>query len=72
MRQTMLAVGVAFAIAGTGRAADPAPSAKTGLAVGTAAPAFALKDQAGTERTLKELLADDKKAALVFFRSASW
>ena len=72
MRQTLMIVGAALALAGPGRAADPAPPAKTGLAVGTAAPAFALNDQTGTAQTLKVLLKDDKKVALVFFRSASW
>jgi hypothetical protein len=33
------------------RAADPAPE-KTGLAVGTKAPSFTLKDQSGKERSL--------------------
>jgi peroxiredoxin len=44
---------------------------KTGLKVGTKAPAFTLKDQNGKERSLKEF---HKKGtlALVFFRSAEW
>ena len=52
-------------------AADP-PPAKTGLAVGAAAPAFALKDQTGTERTLAALLAEREFTAIVFHRSANW
>jgi len=47
------------------------PEAKTGLRVGTKAPAFALKDQNGKERTLDEFLKKGK-VALVFYRSASW
>jgi hypothetical protein len=53
------------------RAADPAPADKTGLKVGTKAPAFALKDQAGKERTL-DAFRQKGKVALVFYRSASW
>ena len=51
--------------------ADDAPDAKTGLKVGTKAPAFTLKDQNGKERSLDEFV---KKGtvALVFYRSASW
>lgn len=52
-------------------AADPAPDEKTGLKVGEKAPDFTLKDQAGTERSLKALLKDGN-VALVFYRSASW
>jgi cytochrome oxidase Cu insertion factor (SCO1/SenC/PrrC family) len=52
-------------------AADKVPDDKTGLAVGTKAPAFTLKDQNGKERTLDQFL---KKGpvALVFYRSAAW
>jgi cytochrome oxidase Cu insertion factor (SCO1/SenC/PrrC family) len=53
------------------RAADPAPEAKTGLKVGTKAPAFTLKDQAGQDRSLDEFLKAGK-VALVFHRSADW
>lgn len=59
---------VAFTAA---RAADPAPADKTGLKVGTKAPSFTLKDQAGKERTLDELRRKGT-VALVFFRSAGW
>ena len=52
-------------------AADPAPEAKTGLAVGSKAPAFTLRDQTGKERSLDEFL-QRGKVAVVFYRSASW
>lgn len=42
-----------------------------GLAVGTKAPDFTLKDQAGKEHTLSSLL-NRGKVALVFYRSADW
>jgi cytochrome oxidase Cu insertion factor (SCO1/SenC/PrrC family) len=64
-------VTVALGLAGPGGAADKAPPGKQGLAVGSKAPAFALKDQAGKERTLAELLKKGK-VALVFYRSAGW
>ncbi len=44
---------------------------KTGPAIGTKAPAFTLKDQAGKERSLEEFLKKGK-VALVFYRSAGW
>jgi hypothetical protein len=55
----------------TGGRADDTPAEKTGLQVGEKAPAFTLKDQNGTERSLDKFL---KKGtvALVFYRSASW
>lgn len=49
----------------------PAPESKTGLKIGSKAPDFALKDQNGKERTLKELCKKGK-VALVFYRSAKW
>ncbi len=49
----------------------PAPEPQTGLKVGTEAPRFTLKDQAGQERSLGDLLHKDK-VALVFYRSADW
>ena len=52
-------------------AADPAPETKTGLPVGAKAPAFALKDQSGQERSLDEFLKKGN-VALVFYRSADW
>ena len=42
-----------------------------GIAIGTPAPDFVLKDQQGVERPLKEL-AKDANVALVFYRSADW
>jgi hypothetical protein len=53
-------------------AAEPAPEGKTGLKVGTKAPAFTLRDQAGNERKLGEFYQGDGMVALVFYRSASW
>ncbi|VTT99551.1 alkyl hydroperoxide reductase thiol specific antioxidant mal allergen : Uncharacterized protein OS=Hyphomonas sp. L-53-1-40 GN=L53_08670 PE=4 SV=1: AhpC-TSA [Gemmataceae bacterium] len=52
-------------------AADPAPEEKTGLKVGTKAPAFTLKDQNGKERALSEFTKKGK-VAVVFYRSAGW
>jgi cytochrome oxidase Cu insertion factor (SCO1/SenC/PrrC family) len=60
-----------LALAGGGRADDKTPDEKTGLAVGTKAPAFNLKDQNGKERTLEEFLKKGK-VAIVFYRSAGW
>ena len=52
-------------------AAEPATPEKTGLAVGSKAPAFTLKDQNDRDISLESLL---KKGpvALVFYRSADW
>jgi hypothetical protein len=49
----------------------PAPEESTGLQVGSRAPKFSLKDQAGRIRTLDGLL-EQGKVALVFYRSADW
>ena len=49
----------------------PAAEEQTGLEVGAKAPGFTLKDQAGKERSLDELLKQGK-VALVFYRSADW
>jgi cytochrome oxidase Cu insertion factor (SCO1/SenC/PrrC family) len=49
----------------------PAPESQTGLRIGEKAPAFALKDQEGIDRSLEELLKKGK-VALVFYRSADW
>jgi cytochrome oxidase Cu insertion factor (SCO1/SenC/PrrC family) len=51
--------------------ADDAPDERTGLKLGTRAPAFTLKDQHGKERSLDEFLKKGK-VALVFYRSAGW
>jgi hypothetical protein len=58
-------------LAGVVGAADP-PEEKTGLKVGTKAPAFKLKDQAGKERSLDEFLKAGGPVVIVFHRSASW
>ena len=52
-------------------AAGQAPDDKTGLKVGAKAPEFTLKDQTGTEQSLRKLLKEGS-VALVFYRSASW
>jgi cytochrome oxidase Cu insertion factor (SCO1/SenC/PrrC family) len=71
IRTAALAGGLLLAtLAASGRA-DDAPDEKTGLKVGTKAPAFILKDQNGKERSLDEFLKKGK-VALVFFRSAGW
>ncbi len=49
----------------------PATGPETGLAVGSTAPRFTLKDQAGRARSLDEFLGKGK-VALVFYRSADW
>jgi cytochrome oxidase Cu insertion factor (SCO1/SenC/PrrC family) len=67
----LLAAGLGLLLAEVGSAADKAPEEKTGLKVGTKAPAFTLKDQAGKDRTLDEFVKQGK-VALVFYRSASW
>jgi len=68
----VLAVSVGLCVAlGAVRAADPAPEEKTGPKVGEKAPEFTLKDQAGKERKLSEMVKDGP-IALVFFRSAGW
>lgn len=66
----VLALAVVLGVALGAPAADPPPE-KTGIKVGETAPAFKLKDQAGTERELAALLKDGP-VALVFYRSASW
>jgi cytochrome oxidase Cu insertion factor (SCO1/SenC/PrrC family) len=68
--RSALACGLLLAAA-AGSLADEASDAKTGLKVGTKAPAFTLKDQNGKDRSLDELLKKGK-VALVFYRSAGW
>jgi peroxiredoxin len=51
--------------------ADDTRDERTGLKVGSKAPAFTLKDQAGKERSLEEFLKKGN-VALVFYRSAGW
>ncbi len=43
-----------------------------GIAVGAKAPAIELKDQNGKKQTLGTFLGQQKKVALVFYRSADW
>ena len=52
-------------------AASSATHAASPIEVGQAAPKFALKNQAGKETTLDELL-QNGPVALVFYRSADW
>ena len=52
-------------------AADPPPE-KTGPEVGATPATFALKDQAGVERKLADLLAEREFTAIVFHRTANW
>lgn len=68
MRSILAMVVAAGALAGAGTA----PEEKTGLKEGAKAPAFALKDQDGKERTLDELKKGDGLLAIVFHRSAEW
>jgi cytochrome oxidase Cu insertion factor (SCO1/SenC/PrrC family) len=73
-RLTALAVAAILLAAQSAWAQDRAKSAaekQTGLRVGEKAPKFALKDQAGRERSLDEFL-QKGKLALVFYRSADW
>ena len=67
----VLVSGLLLATTAASSKADDAPDEKTGLTVGTKAPAFSLKDQKGDERSLDDFL---KKGpvALVFYRSANW
>jgi len=71
VRLTLALFVSGFLLAQTASAAEPAPPEHTGLAVGTKAPSFTLKDQTNHDVSLESLL---KKGpvALVFFRSADW
>lgn len=71
-RYGFLSLGLLVLLSAFGFTADPAKEEKTGLKVGTKAPAFKLKDQNGKERTLNEFVKEGQKVALVFFRSADW
>ena len=76
LRMRSLAVALIFTLlAGLEiRAQERAKSAagsEPGLSVGTQAPRFTLKDQAGRARSLDEFLGKGK-VALVFYRSADW
>jgi hypothetical protein len=70
VRVGMVMLGVLVGAGGIG-AASPAPPEKTGIKIGEKAPPFKLKDQAGQERALSDLLKNGP-VALVFYRSASW
>ena len=52
--------------------ASAAENAGPGIAVGAKAPAFSLSDQNGKKRSLGSFLSQQKKVALVFYRSADW
>jgi len=49
-----------------------AENTSPGIAVGAKAPAFSLGDQSGKTRALASFLGQQKKVALVFYRSADW
>ncbi len=53
----------------TGLAAE---STGPGIDVGTKAPEFSLGDQSGKTQTLAGIIGQQKKVALVFYRSADW
>ncbi len=68
-RAGFIAFSATIALAQAG--AKAAPDKPSGLKVGSPAPRFSLKDQAGRIRTLDDLLKEGK-VALVFYRSAEW
>ena len=72
MTLTGALLGLATAPTQAQEPAIPATASQDGLEVGTEAPAFTLKDQDGSERSLADFLNKDEKVALVFFRSADW
>ncbi len=65
-------LAVALLLGGRGLAVEAADSSGPGIAIGTKAPAFSLFDQSGKERSLGTFLGQQKKVALVFYRSADW
>ena len=65
MRKTDRLVGLLFGVVATLAARDYGP------VVGSRMPDFALRDQNGETRTLKNVLGP-KGAAILFFRSADW
>ncbi len=69
-RTVGLGLGLLAGLAVAAGAGQP-PADKTGLKVGAKAPAFTLKDQAGKDRSLADLLKQGN-VALVFYRSANW
>jgi hypothetical protein len=66
----ILAAGLLL-LQGVEAVAQETPEKTTGLAIGTRAPEFTLKDQSNQERSLNELL-KKSSVALVFHRSADW
>ena len=63
---------VDMTVAPSDSSAPPAgDAAEPGLAVGTVAPAFVLRNQANEDVSLAQLLSSHN-VALVFFRSANW
>jgi|HubBroStandDraft_3_1064219.scaffolds.fasta_scaffold3254750_1 cytochrome oxidase Cu insertion factor (SCO1/SenC/PrrC family) len=71
IRAAALLGGLLMGTAAAPTLADQPPDEKTGLKVGTKAPAFKLKGQDGKEHSLDEFLKKGK-VALVFYRSANW
>lgn len=67
LRTLLAPLGLALILA----ALAPLSHAAPGLAVGTAAPAFALPSAHGEQLTLNDLLRKGP-VALVFYRSADW
>lgn len=55
-----------------GSAVQAAENSGPGIAVGSKAPEFSLVDQTGKKHTLGSFLEQQKKVALVFYRSADW
>ena len=66
-----IGTAVALAVAAASATAQTPSKSAPGVEVGAKAPGFTLKDQAGKDRPLAELLARGK-VALVFYRSADW
>ena len=64
----LIATGVILSAGLSGQAAE---EFEKGLAIGTAAPEFTLKDQNGKDRSLEDLRKEGR-IALVFHRSAKW
>ena len=55
-----------------GVGAVTAVAAEPGIAIGQKAPDFTLADQTGKKHSLGSFLEQQKKVALVFYRSADW
>ena len=72
MFTTSASLGLATVSTQAQEPSQAATASQGGLEVGTEAPAFTLKDQDGSERSLADFLKKDDKVALVFFRSADW